>query len=120
MAPRSYPQQGSIESTNPSESMTRISENIGAEPGYQYYLWIIQRKCWWIIGFVIIALAATYGVSSLITPMYEATTTVDIDIRNPTGVVGMESRQVSALDGDQFMATQMKLIQSDSVLRPVV
>jgi polysaccharide biosynthesis transport protein len=120
MAPRSYPQQVSIESTNPSESMTRISENIGAEPGYQYYLWIIQRKCWWIIGFVIIALAATYGVSSLITPMYEATTTVDIDIRNPTGVVGMESRQVSALDGDQFMATQMKLIQSDSVLRPVV
>ncbi len=67
-----------------------------------------------------IALAATYGVSSLITPMYEATATVDIDIRNPTGVVGMESRQVSALDGDQFIATQMKLIQSDSVLRPVV
>ena len=56
---------------------------------------------------------------SLLTPVYEATATVDIDMRTPMGVLGTDSRQASSPDADQFMATQMKLIQSDSVLRPV-
>jgi len=120
MTPNSYLRQISCGSGTSSEGTGRMPGIPGAEPGYQYYLWIIKRNSWWILGFIVIALALTYGVSSLITPMYEATTTVDIDIRNPTGVVGTESRQISALDGDQFMATQMKLIQSDAVLRPVV
>jgi capsular exopolysaccharide synthesis family protein len=38
----------------------------------------------------------------------------------PTGVLGEESTQSVNNDADQFLATQVKLIQSDSVLRPVV
>lgn len=85
-----------------------------------YYTSILRRNGWKIFGAVVISLALTYGVSSLLTPVYEGTATVDIDMRTPLGVLGSDSRQVSSPDADQFMATQMKLIQSDSVLRPVV
>ena len=37
----------------------------------------------------------------------------------PTGVLGQEAMQSATNDADQFLATQVKLIQSDSVLRPV-
>jgi capsular exopolysaccharide synthesis family protein len=62
---------------------------------------------------------ATAIVSLRVTPIYEATTTVDIDRRVPTGILGEEATQSALNDADQFMATQMKLIQSDSVLRPI-
>jgi polysaccharide biosynthesis transport protein len=84
-----------------------------------YYTSVVRRNGWKIFGAVLISLALTYGVSSLLTPVYEATATVDIDMRTPMGVLGTDSRQTSSPDADQFMATQMKLIQSDSVLRPV-
>jgi capsular exopolysaccharide synthesis family protein len=38
----------------------------------------------------------------------------------PTGVLGQEALQNATNDADQFLATQVKLIQSDSVVRPVV
>jgi len=59
-------------------------------------------------------------VSLRLTPIYESTATIDIDRRMPTGVLGEESTQSVNNDADQFLATQVKLIQSDSVLRPVV
>jgi capsular exopolysaccharide synthesis family protein len=37
----------------------------------------------------------------------------------PTGVLGEEATQSGTNDADQFLATQVKLVQSDSVLRPV-
>jgi capsular exopolysaccharide synthesis family protein len=59
-------------------------------------------------------------VSLRLTPIYESTATVDIDRQMPTGVLGQEALQNATNDADQFLATQVKLIQSDSVLRPVV
>ena len=61
----------------------------------------------------------TVIVSSRLTPIYEATTTVDIDRATPSDVVGQESQRGAFSDAEQFMATQMKLVESDSVLRPV-
>jgi len=84
------------------------------------YLWIIKRHRWKILAFVLTAMVATLVVSSRITPVYESTATVDIDRRMPTGIIGQESMQSSPVDADQFLATQVRLIQSDSVLRPVV
>jgi capsular exopolysaccharide synthesis family protein len=52
--------------------------------------------------------------------VYESTATVDVDRQTPTGVIGQEAMPSTANDADQFLATQIKLIQSDSVLRPVV
>src|SRR6476620_8938774 len=73
-----------------------------------------------MLAFVVLVLVATLIVSLRLTPIYESTSTIDIDRRMPTGVLGEESAQVVNNDADQFLATQIKLIQSDSVLRPVV
>src|SRR5439155_16521204 len=42
-----------------------------------------------------------------------------IDRRMPTGILGQEATQSATNDADQFLATQIKLIQADAVLRPV-
>ena len=85
-----------------------------------HYLWILRRHGWRIAGFVAGTVLATLIVSLRITPIYESTVTVDVDRQMPTGVLGQEALQNATNDADQFLATQVKLIQSDSVLRPVV
>lgn len=83
------------------------------------YLWILKRHRWRIFGFVAAALLVTLIISARVTPIYEATATVDIDRQMPSGVVGEEAARSSLNDADQFLATQIKLIESDFVLRPV-
>src|ERR1039458_6557448 len=84
------------------------------------YFWILKRHRWKIAAFVLASLICTYVVSKRLTPIYESTATVDVDRRMPTGVVGQEATTTAGNDADQFLATQIRLIQSDSVLRPVV
>ena len=71
-------------------------------------------------AFVAGIVLATLIVACGSRPVYESTATVDIDRQMPTGVLGQEALQNATNDADQFLATQVKLIQSDSVLRPVV
>ena len=86
-----------------------------------HYLWVFKRYRWHMLSFVALCTIATFVISSRMSPMYESTATLDVDREAPSGVVGEESRNVSSnLDADQYMATQMHLIESDSVLRPVV
>lgn len=85
-----------------------------------HYLWILRRHGWRIAGFVVAMMIATLLVSLRIEPVYESTATVDIDRQSPSAVVGQEaSHSLFSQDADQFLATQIRLIQSDSVLRPV-
>ncbi len=84
-----------------------------------HYLWILKRHRWRILSFVFFCVAATLVVSSRLTPIFEATTTLDIDRQVPTSVIGQDSVRAPMNDSDQFIATQVKLVQSDSVLRPV-
>ncbi len=85
-----------------------------------HYFLVVFRQKWRILGFVATCLLVTYLVSSRLTPIYEATARIDVDRRVPSGIIGQEATQSGgADDGDQFMATQMELIQSDAVLRPV-
>jgi succinoglycan biosynthesis transport protein ExoP len=84
-----------------------------------HYLWILRRHKWRIVAFVLICVASTVVVSSRLTPIYEATASVDIDRQAPTGVIGQDAARMAPNDADQFLATQIKTIQSDSVLRPV-
>lgn len=85
-----------------------------------HYLLVVFRQKWRILGFVATCLLVTYLVSSRLTPIYEATARIDVDRRAPSGIIGQEATQAgSSDDADQFMATQMELIQSDAVLRPV-
>ena len=83
-----------------------------------HYLWILKRHRWKILSFVCACVLAAVVISSRLTPVYESTATVDVDRQTPTGVIGQESMRSTANDADQFLATQIKLIQSDSVLRP--
>jgi polysaccharide biosynthesis transport protein len=84
-----------------------------------HYVWLVRRHTWKILAFVVACVAATVIVSSRMTPVYEATATVDIDRDVPTGIVGQDSHHDGFNDSDQFLATQISLIESDSVLRPV-
>jgi succinoglycan biosynthesis transport protein ExoP len=83
------------------------------------YFWILKRHRWRIGGFVAATMLATLLVSARLTPIYESTATVDIDRQSPAGVVGEDAARGVLNDADQFMATQIKLVESDSVLRPV-
>jgi polysaccharide biosynthesis transport protein len=84
-----------------------------------HYLWILRRQRWKILGFILACTIATLIVSVRLIPVYEATATIDIDRQSPPGIIGQEATRASVNDADQFLATQVKLIQSDSVLRPV-
>ncbi len=85
-----------------------------------HYLWILRRQAWKIVAFVVATILATLIISLRLTPIYESTVSVDIDRQVPTGVLGEEATRSATNDADQFIATQVKLIESDSVLRPVV
>jgi capsular exopolysaccharide synthesis family protein len=83
------------------------------------YVWILKRHRWKILGFCAAAVIATVIISARLTPIFESTTTVDVDRQTSPGVVGQEAAASVMNDADQFLATQMKLVQSDGVLRPV-
>lgn len=87
-----------------------------------HYLWLLNRDKWKLLAFVIVVVAATIIVSSRMTPYYESTATIDVDRMMPTGVLGQDANGARATvnDSDQFLSTQVDLIKSDSVLRPVV
>jgi succinoglycan biosynthesis transport protein ExoP len=96
-------------------------ESHDSQTPLSHYLWVLRRRKWPLLVFVVFAVAATIIVSSRLTPYYESTATVDVDRMVPTAVIGQEAsaRTSSMNDSDFFLATQVKLIQSDSVLRPV-
>jgi len=85
-----------------------------------HYLWILRRHRWKILGFVCGCVAVTVIISARLTPIYESVVTVDIDRQMPSAAVGQDATRLPLNDSDQFLATQVKLVQSDSVLRPVV
>jgi polysaccharide biosynthesis transport protein len=87
-----------------------------------HYLWLLNRDKWKVLAFVVVIVASTIIVSSRLTPYYQSTATLDVDRMMPTGVIGQDanSSRASVNDSEQFLSTQVKLIQSDSVLRPVV
>jgi polysaccharide biosynthesis transport protein len=85
-----------------------------------HYVWILRRRLWMMVAFVASCVLMTFIVSARLKPIYESTATIDVDIQAPSDVVGQDSsRSTSYRNPDQFLATQIKLIQSDAVLRPV-
>jgi capsular exopolysaccharide synthesis family protein len=85
-----------------------------------HYIWVLRRYRWPILAFVAVCTIATFIISSRIPPVYQSTATLDVDRQMPTGVVGDDSKNLAPnYDSDEYMSTQMQLIESDSVLRPV-
>jgi uncharacterized protein involved in exopolysaccharide biosynthesis len=85
-----------------------------------HYLWILRRHILKIASFVMAAVICAYVVSKRITPIYESSVTINIDRQTPIGVVGQDATRAMGNDSDQFLLTQVKLIESDSVIRPVM
>lgn len=86
-----------------------------------HYFWIVRKSVWKILAFVSAVLLVTFLVSIRLQPIYESTVTIDVDRQAPSGIVGQDAmRNQGVNDADQFLATQVRLLQSDSVLRPVV
>jgi succinoglycan biosynthesis transport protein ExoP len=87
----------------------------------KHRLWVIWRNLPAIAVFVGVCTYTTGLVSRGLTPIYDATATIDVDRRAPTSVVGQETTNAATpVDTEQFLNTQVRLIQSDSVLKPVV
>jgi capsular exopolysaccharide synthesis family protein len=84
-----------------------------------HYLWILRRNAWRMLAFVAVCMIATFVVSSRLQPIYEATVRIDIDRHAPSGIVGQDSTETASNDADEFLTTQVELIQSDAVVRPV-
>ncbi len=96
--------------------------NQGAEATpITHYLWLVRRQAWKIVIFVLTSLLVTYLISSRLQPIYESTVGINIDRQAPSGVVGEDAQKMSYApqDADEYIATQIKIIQSDPVLRPV-
>src|ERR1017187_4884661 len=124
----------SLPAPEPSPYVPAVPEFVPLQPSYGYaqaepeepvvplshYLWILRRHKWRILAFVVACVASTLVVSSRLTPIYEATASIDIDRQAPPAVIGQDAARMAPNDADQFLATQVKTIQSDSVLRPVV
>jgi capsular exopolysaccharide synthesis family protein len=85
-----------------------------------HYLWVLRRHKWKLLAFVVFCVVSTLIVSARLTPIYEAVASIDIDRQAPAAIIGQDAARTPSLDADQFLATQIKTIQSDSVLRPVV
>ena len=85
-----------------------------------HYLWLLNRDKWKLLAFVSLVVLCTVILSSRMTKYYQSTATVDVDRMAPTEVIGQQSNARAINDAEQFLSTQVKLIQSDSVLRPVV
>jgi len=97
-----------------------IEPEEGAIP-LSHYFWIIRRQSWKIALFVATCLVATFVISARLQPIYESVATISIDRNAPSGIVGDEAQKPGggSQDADQYIATQMKMVQSDAVLRPV-
>ena len=83
------------------------------------YFRAIKRHLWKVGVASLLCVAAAIFISLRIQPSFESTAMVDVDCRVPTAVLGPEATRAGAEDVDAFLATQIRLIQSDSVLRPV-
>ncbi len=84
------------------------------------YLAALMRHKWRIALFAILCGLVSLIVSLRVTPLYESIAIIDIDRNSEVEAVGGEARAAAAQgNSEQFISTQIRLVQSDAVLRPV-
>ena len=80
----------------------------------------MRRHVGKILGAAIVVALIVFVVSKRMTPMYESTATLEVNPTSSSDLLGPDSARAAWNDSDQAIATQLRVIQSDSVLRPVV
>jgi uncharacterized protein involved in exopolysaccharide biosynthesis len=97
-----------------------LTPTMEPQSSLHHFVELLIRHKWTIGAFVMVAMIVAGVVSRLLQPLYESTAVVRIDRRVTGGAVGLESSAMSPVnDMDQVMATQLEVLQSDPVLRPV-
>jgi succinoglycan biosynthesis transport protein ExoP len=86
-----------------------------------HYVWLVRTHWIKMAAFIAFAMIATAMVTARLTPQYQATATLLIDRNAAKNLVGQDSQSGSANrgDADAYLASQVQIIQSDAVLRPV-
>jgi succinoglycan biosynthesis transport protein ExoP len=85
----------------------------------KHQFWLLRRHLWKIAAYVAVCLLITFLYSARLKPMFESTATIDVDLQSPSAIVGQGAVTASYVDPDETLATQIHLVQSDAVLRPV-
>lgn len=86
---------------------------------FHHYLWVL-RRAWWKIALAVFACTAlTLTACFLIKPVYEATAQITVDNHLPASGLGQDGGDMGQSEVEQLVNTEMDLIQSDAVLRPV-
>jgi capsular exopolysaccharide synthesis family protein len=85
-----------------------------------YYVRLLRRQ-WWKIAMAVTAVTAGATVTAFkLTPQYESTARIAIDMKIPSTVLGeMNPAGNTVTEADQIFNTEIQLIQSDSVVRRV-
>ena len=87
-----------------------------------HYLWLLRTNFLKMAAFVALVLIVTTMATSRVVRIYEATATLYIDRGAAKNLVGQESQTTVAgrADTDNYVNSQMRILQSDSVIRPTV
>ena len=72
-----------------------------------------------VLSLIICPLLAL-GISLLITPLFSATSQIEINQEAPKIIPGMENQQPIVVNNTEFLATQLGLLQSESLAQRVV
>lgn len=113
--------QGSAPNSPEASSMPAVGVDAGREEGslISYYLSILRRRKWIIAGAVAAGLLLSIIVTLLMTPVYTATTTIEVqrEQRNFTMVQGAEVDSGSV--DYEFYETQYGLLRARSLAQRV-
>ncbi len=98
-----------------------VEDSIGSGLPFSHYSWLLRTHLIKIVAFVVLAVLATALVTIRLTPIYESTATLYIDRSAEKDIVGKDSEAATSYssDADAFLASQIRLLQSDSVVRPL-
>ena len=86
-----------------------------------HYVWLVRTHWIQMCAFVAFAVIATSMVTARLTPLYEAQSKLYLDRNAAKNLVGQDSQAGSANKGDtdNYLQSQIQIVQSDEVLRPV-
>ena len=82
------------------------------------YFWILFRHRWVVLGVTVVFLCIGALVTFLSTPIYRASTTIQID-REPAKIVNVEDIQANLGSDAGFYATQYEILKSRSLAERV-
>jgi succinoglycan biosynthesis transport protein ExoP len=108
LAPGALQENSEWTSQGPSEELVGLS----------HYLWLLRRFSVRITLAVLLVAGVCFLYCAMSVPRYEATARVLLDESSPGTAIGEISDSIHSSD-EQMINTQIQMIQSDAVLRPV-